>query len=169
MSRSNIGRLSISFVDSCPHTGLPVLENWELGFSSIRWMSLLLRIQIARPIIFVGKIVGGGRGDTHTHFLVHDFFRFHHFRDTISWECIVEDDCVRSCLIEIQSFSFSKLYIDLIHRILVHFPLLLVRCTTWFGQIKLFWILVILMHGIHGCKEYRLSVLARILSSRYHS
>ena len=27
--------------------------------------------------------------------------------------------------------------------------------------------LVILVHGIHGCKEYRLSVPARIVSSRY--
>ena len=32
-----------------------------------------------------------------------------------------------------------------------------------------FWILVILMHGIQGCKEYRLSVPARILSCRYWS
>ena len=39
-------------------------------------------------------------------FLEYDFSRFHHknFRDTISWECIVKDDCVRSCLIELQSF-----------------------------------------------------------------
>ena len=28
---------------------------------------------------------------------------------------------------------------------------------------------MILVHGIHGCEEYRLSVLARILSSRYQS
>ena len=71
----------------------------------------------------------------------------------------MEDDSVRSSLIELQSFSLGKLYIDPIHRILVHFPLLLVRCKTWFGQIKLYWILVILVHGIHGCKEYSLSVL----------
>ena len=50
---------------------------------------------------------------THT-LSVYDSFRFHHncFRDTLSWECIVEDDCVRSCLIELQSFSSTKLYID---------------------------------------------------------
>ena len=60
---------------------------------------------------------------------------FHHnnFRDTVSWECIVKDDWITSCLIILQSFSFSRLYIDPIHRILVSFPLLLlVRCKTWF-------------------------------------
>ena len=64
---------------------------------------------------------------THT-LSVYDFFRFHHnrFRDTISWECIIEDDCVRSCLIELQSFPLGKLYIDPVHRVLVPFPLLLV-------------------------------------------
>ena len=32
----------------------------------------------------------------HTNFLVHDFSRFHHnnFRDIISRECIVKDDCI---------------------------------------------------------------------------
>ena len=39
---------------------------------------------------------------------------------------------------------------------------LLVRCKTWFGQIKLFWIMVILMHGINGCNEHSLSCPARI-------
>ena len=47
---------------------------------------------------------------------------------------------------------------------MVPFPLLLVRCKTWFGQIKLLRNPVILIHGIHGCKEYRLSFPAWILS-----
>ena len=94
--------------------------------------------------------------------LVCDFFRFHHnyFRDTISWECIVEDDYVRSCLIELQSFPLNNLYIDPVHRMLVPFPLFLVRCKTWFGQIKVLRIFVILIHEIQGCKEHRLSVPA---------
>ena len=33
---------SISFVDSCPPTGLHVLDNWVFGFCWIRWVSLLL-------------------------------------------------------------------------------------------------------------------------------
>ena len=84
---------------------------------------------------------------------------------------IQQDGSVRitSCLIELQSFSLSKLYIDPTHRILVPLPRLLVRGKTRFGQIKLLRILVILIHGIHGCKEHRLSFRARILSSRYQS
>ena len=30
------------FVDSGLHTGLPVLDNWVVGFGWIRWVSLLL-------------------------------------------------------------------------------------------------------------------------------
>ena len=44
------------------------------------------------------------------------------FEVQIIWG-VVEDDCVRSCLMELQFFPLSKLYIDPIHRILVHFPL----------------------------------------------
>ena len=40
-SWSNIVRFSISFVDSCSHTGLSVLDNWVFGFGWIRWVSLL--------------------------------------------------------------------------------------------------------------------------------
>ena len=59
--------------------------------------------------------------------LVCDFSSIHHetLQDTISWECVVKDDCVRSCLIELQSFPLSKLCIDPVHRILVLFPLCL--------------------------------------------
>ena len=165
MSRSNSVRSRVSSLHL--ETSLPVLDHWVLFFRFVGYLYRFLQhqIQITRPII-LQKIVGGGRGDKH--FLVYDFFRFQHncFRNTISRECIVEDDCVRSCLIELHSFALSKLNIDPVHRILVHFPLVLVRCKTWFGQIKLWWIFVILMHGIHGCKEYRLSVPPRILSSR---
>ena len=60
---------------------------------------------------------------THIYFLVYDLSRFHHnnFRDTISWECIVKDDSITSCLIELQCLTLSKLYIDPIHRVLVSF------------------------------------------------
>ena len=83
------------------------------------------------------QIVGGGRGDTYTFsYMISSDFINNYFRDTKSWECIVKDDCVTSCLIENQSFPLSKLYIDPIHRILVSFPLLL--CTmqhvVWSNQ-----------------------------------
>ena len=78
----------------------------------------------------------------------------------------MEDGCVRSCLIEIQSFPLCKLYIDPVHRILAPFPhFLLVLCKTWFGQVKLVRIFLFLVHGIHSREEYRLSFLAQILSS----
>ena len=140
MSRSNLVRSRVFSLHIV--TGPTVLDNWVLGFSSIRWMPLLLLATSESKLhVFT--------------FWYMFFFRHHHncFRDTISWECIVEDDCVRSCLIDLQSFSLSKLNIDPVHRILVHFPLLLVRCKTWFGQIKLYWILMILMHGIHAVKN----------------
>ena len=114
-----------------------------------------IRIQIARPIIFVGNFRWWSRW--HIYLLVYNFFRFHHnrFRDTTSWECIIEDDGVRSCLVELQSFPKSKLYIDPVHRILVQ---------MWFGEIKLLRIFVILMHGIQGYEEYRLCFPSRIWS-----
>ena len=141
-------------MDSCPPAGLPVLDNWVFGFGWIRWISLLLSatsesnsfIQLS-----LQEVVGGGRSDTYT-FSYMIFSRFHHnnFRDTISWERLIKDD-------RITSFSLSKLYIDPQFRVPVSFPLLLIRCKTWFGQIKLLRISVLSIHGIHGCKEYRLS------------
>ena len=87
-------------------------------------------------------------------------------RDATSWECNVKDDCIRSCLIEFESFTLSKLYIDPIHSVLVSFPgSLLVPCKTLLGQVKLVRIFVFLVHGILRRKEYRLSFPAQILSS----
>ena len=59
------------------------------------------------------------------YFLVYDFSSFHHhsLRDTISWESVVKDDCVRSCLIELKTFLLSKFYVDQIHRVLMFLPL----------------------------------------------
>ena len=109
---------------------------------------------------------------THTIFLVCGFFRFHNncFRDTTRWECIVESGCVPFCLIELQSFSSSKRKIDRVHRILMHFSTFACKMqdVVWVRSSSKR-ILMILGHGIHGCKEYRLSVPARILSSRYQS
>ena len=79
------------------------------------------------------------------------------------------DNCITSCLIEFESSTLSKLYIDPVHRVLVPFPLSLVQCKPWFGEINFLRILVILIHGINGCKEYRLSFPAWILPSWYQS
>ena len=96
---------SMSFVDSCPPTGLSVLDTWVFGFgldslgffaaSSDFWT------QINHPIICVRNIRWWSRW--HIYFLVYDFFRFHnnYFRDTTSWEFFVKNDCDTSCLIEL--------------------------------------------------------------------
>ena len=106
-----------------PTYGSP--RTWQLGFGF--WMDSLsifpassdIRIQITHRIIFARNLRWWSKW--HIYLLVNDFSRFHHnnFRDTTSWECIVKDDCITSCLIELQSFPLSKLYIDPIHRILV--------------------------------------------------
>ena len=67
-------------------------------------------------------------------------------------------DCITSCLIELQSFTLSKLCIDPIHRVLVSFPLFL-HDAGRFGQVKLARIFVFFVHGIHSRKEYCLSLL----------
>ena len=150
------------------------LRSWWLGFWF--WLDSLVFfagsndfwIQLFHPIVFTRTLRWWSKW--HIYFLVCDFSRFHHnnFRDTISWECIAKDDCITSCLIELQSSSLSKLK-STQYTVSKCFALLLVRCKTWFGQIKLLGISVILIRGIHSRKEYRLSFPAWSLSSRYQS
>ena len=88
------------------------------------------------------------------------FSSFHHdsLRDTISWECIVEDDCVRSCLIELKSFLLSKFHVDPIHCVLMFHPrFLLVPCKTRCFQVNYIRISVFFVHRIHRREEYRQS------------
>ena len=89
----------------------------------------------------------------------------HNFRDTIRWECFVKDDCIRSCLIELQSFLQSKVDVDPIHSILMFLPCFMhVLCKTRCFQVDRVRILMVFIHGIHRQKEYRLFV-AQILTS----
>ena len=107
----------------------------------------------------------------HVYFLVYDFSSFHpnNFRNTISWECFVRNDSVRSSLIELQSFLQSKIDVDPIYRILMFLSCFThVLCMTRFIQVDRVKILVVFVLGIHRQKEYCLSV-AQILSSRYQS
>ena len=87
---------------------------------------LLLVEQLLNPILssnHVSRKSSGAPEVIHVLFRMW-FLRFHHnnFRGTISWECVVKDDGVRSCLIELKSFLLSKLYIDPIHRVLMFHP-----------------------------------------------
>ena len=165
LSQPSKMRVSISWAlerDVCSAiTGRPVL--WiGFGFSSNFWTQFL------HPIISQWNL--RKRPRWLIYFFVYDFSSFHldSLRDTTGWECIIKDDCVRPYLTELQSFPLSKLHVNPVHRLLMHFQLIMfVPCKTWCGQVKLLRILVIHVHGIHGCKENRLSFLAQMLSSRY--
>ena len=154
-------------------------------------MSLLL-LAASEPNSFIQLNYEGNRWRRtrwHIYLLVYDFVRFHHnyLRDTISWECIVEDDCVRSCLIELQSFSVEQAVYRNQYTVswcLFHFFSYVLQhtvswCTFHFfclyharrglvrsSSIGSWWFLFM---GLTAIKEYRLSVPAKILSSRYHS
>ena len=85
-------------------------------------------------------------------------FQSNNFWNAISWKCFIKDDCIRSCLIEIQSFLNRKIDVDPIYRVLMSFPCIVqVLCMTWYIQVNLV-----------RQEEYCLS-LARILTSRYQS
>ena len=62
-----------------PLTGFPVLDNWVLGFSSIRWMTMLLAaISESKSHVQLSfkEIFGGDRGGTYTfwYLISSDFF-----------------------------------------------------------------------------------------------
>ena len=116
------------------------------------------------------EIFGEGRGDACTFsYMISPSFHHNSLRDTISWECVVKDDCVRSCLIELKSFLLSKFSVDPIHRVLLSVPLfVMVPCKTRCFQVNFVRISVFFVHRIHRRKEYRL-YFAQILSSWYQS
>ena len=125
--------------------------------------------QFFHPIVFEGNL--RRRSRWRIYFLVYNFtsFLLDSLRDTISWECVAKDDCVRSCLIELKSFLLSKFDVDPINRVLMYFPLfLLVPCKTWCFQVNVVRISVFFVHRIHRREKYRLS-FAQILSSRDQS
>ena len=125
--------------------------------------------QLLHPIMFHGNHWRRSMG--RIYFFVYDFYSFHpnNFRDTTSWECFVKDDCVRSRLIELQSFLLSKFDIHPIHLLLMFLPCFMhVLCKTRCTQVVCVRILVFFVHRIHRQKEYCLSV-AQILTSRYQS
>ena len=90
-------------------------------------------------------------------------------RNTISWECFVKNDSVRSCLTELQSFLQSKFDVNPIHSVLMFLPnFLLVPSKTRCIQVNFIWIFKFDVHWIHRREEYRLS-FAQNLSSWYQS
>ena len=85
---------------------LKLLHNLSIRSLSNFWT------QFFHPVMFQWDLWRKPRW--HVYFLVNDFSSFHpnNFRNTISWECFVKNDSVRSCLIELQSFLQSKIDVD---------------------------------------------------------
>ena len=108
----------------------------------------------------------------HIHVLGYNFSRLHHnnFRDPISWECVVKDDFVRSCLIELQSFPLSKLDIDPVHHVWGLFHVFCLYHARR-GSVKssLYGSLCSLSMGFTAVKNTVLSFPTWILSSRCQS
>ena len=99
-------------------TGFPVLHWSGFGFGWLDWELFACRATspsgcraTSEPNSFIQscfkEIFGGGRGDAYTFSYMTSPVSIN-FRDTISWECFVKNDGVRSCLIELQSFLQSK-------------------------------------------------------------
>ena len=137
------------------------LRSWKLGFWF--WLDLLgvstissnFWIQFFHPIIFKGNLWRRSR------WRLSRYIKLGVCRK--GWLRYIFFD--RTSILSVE----QNVYRPNIYRILVPFPLLLVRCKTWFGQVKLLRIFVIFIYGIHGCKEYCLSLLAQNLSFRYQS
>ena len=71
----------------------------------------------------------------------------------------MENDSVQSRLIELQSFSKSKIDVDPLHCFLMSLPCFMhVLRITWFIQVDRIRILVTLVSGIHMKKLHWLSV-----------
>ena len=118
LSQLNKTRFSISWAlepDDCSaKTSLPAFTIGFLVFGSVCWDGSLHYLsnfgtQFFHPVVFKGNL--RRRSRWRKNFLVNDFSSFHHdsLRDTISWECVAKDR-VRSCLIELKSFSLSKFW-----------------------------------------------------------
>ena len=80
----------------------------------------------------------------------------HNFLNTISWKCFLKDDCIRSSLIEFQSFRDSKIDVDPIYCVLMSLPCFIqVLCMTRYTQVDHIKILVTFVHRINRQKEYK--------------
>ena len=75
----------------------PLYHELDLGLVG------LVGSQFLHPIMYQGKLWRLSKW--FTNFFLKKIFNFHpNIRDTVSWGRVVKDDCVRSCLIELESF-----------------------------------------------------------------
>ena len=77
-SWSNKIPFSISFVDSCPPTGLAVLDNWSFLVGFVGYLCCFQRL--LNPILSSNYLCGDHRwwSRWHIYFVVYEFSRFHH-------------------------------------------------------------------------------------------
>ena len=143
-------------------TGLPVLSWFGFGFGWVGWEPSACRAA-PEPNSFIQSCFKENLwrlSRWFIYFFVRNFFSFHpnNFRDTISWECIVKTDGVRSRPRELQSFPQSKIDVDPTHCVLMSLPCFMhVLCKTRCSQVYRLRILVVLIHRFHKQKEYCLS------------
>ena len=79
----------------------------------------------------------------------------------------MENDSVRSRLIEFQSFLNSKIDVDPIYCVLMSLPCIVQEeCKTWYIQVNHLRIFVTFVHRINRQEEHCLSV-AQTLTSRH--
>ena len=88
------------------------------------------------------EMFGGGRSDMYAFSYKTSQSSISQLLDTISWKCSLKDDCIRSSLIECQSFPNRKIAVDPLYRVLMFLPSAMqLLCTTWYTQVNLFRIL----------------------------
>ena len=108
-------------------------------------------------------------GETNIAFHTSFFSRFQSlsFGNIMGWKCSLKDNCIRSSLIECQSFSNRKFHPK--YRVLVPLPCTVhVSRSTWYREVNILRIFMIFVSWIYWQKEYCLSS-AQILTSRYQS
>ena len=90
------------------------LETSGLLLNLFFWSLSMFWTQFSFPVVFQGDL--WWRPRWRIYFLVYDFSSFHpnNFRNAISWKCFVKNDCVRSSLVELQSFPQSKIDDDIL-------------------------------------------------------
>ena len=96
-------------------------------------------------------------------------FQSFSFYNAICWKCSLKNNCVRSCLIELQSFFDRKINIDPKYRVLMPFPCTVqVSRETWYREVNIFRVFVTFISWINRQEEHCLSS-AQILTYKYQS
>ena len=87
----------------------------------------------------------------------------------MGWKCSLKNKCIRSCLMECESFFDSKININPEYRVLVPLPCTMhVSRSTWYREVNMFRIFMVFVSWINKQEEHCLSS-AQILTSKYQS